>query len=54
MGASAVEARLLGIHRGAPLLRTERLSYDQRRRPLELSRMLYRGDRYKYHTQLKA
>jgi len=54
VAATAAEARLLGIRRGAPLLRTERLSYDQRRRPVELSRMLYCGDRYRYHTQLKA
>jgi GntR family transcriptional regulator len=54
VAASAGEARLLGIRRGAPLLRTERLSYDRRRRPIELSRMLYCGDRYRYHTQLKA
>lgn len=52
--ATAFQARSLAVRRGAPLLGVERVSYDRRGRPVELAYMLYRGDRYRYHTKLKA
>lgn len=50
--ATPEEATLLQIKPGAPLLLTERLTYDQYRRPIEFVKILYRGDRYRYLTRL--
>lgn len=52
--AGVREAKLLGVPQGSALLRVERISYDQRQRPVELARMVYRGDRYQYFTRLRA
>ncbi len=52
--ANASQARLLSVRPGAALLRVERQTYDQRGRVFEVSHMLYRGDRYQYHTKLQA
>lgn len=52
--AGVREAKLLSVPRGAALLRVDRISYDQRQRPVELARMVYRGDRYQYFTRLRA
>lgn len=52
--ATTGEARLLEVPRGAPLLRVERISYSQTRQPVEVARMLYRGDRYQYFTRLRS
>jgi GntR family transcriptional regulator len=52
--AKAEIAKLLFIRTGAALLHVERVSYDQRGRPIEVSRMLYRGDRYRYYAKLRA
>jgi GntR family transcriptional regulator len=43
--ATAVDARLLGVARRAPLLRLTRLSYSPQGRPLEWSDDRYLGDR---------
>lgn len=44
--AGAVEARILGVRRGAALLVERRLIHDQHGRPLELTESRYAGDRY--------
>jgi GntR family transcriptional regulator len=44
--ASARDARLLGVRRGAPLLVERRVINDQHGRPLELSETRYVADRY--------
>jgi GntR family transcriptional regulator len=49
--ASAHEARLLGIERGDPLMLEERLSFDERGRPIEYGKDLYRGDRFRFVTE---
>jgi GntR family transcriptional regulator len=51
--ASSGEARLLGIKRGAPVLRTERLTYDTGGTPVEFTVSVYRGDRYKLNVQMR-
>ncbi len=48
--AADYEARLLGIEPGAPLMLEERLSFDQRGRPIEYGKDLYRGDRFRFVT----
>jgi DNA-binding GntR family transcriptional regulator len=45
-GASAAEARLLGIRRGAPLLTMERTTYDGSGRAVELGSHAYRAETY--------
>ncbi|WP_080495482.1 GntR family transcriptional regulator [Burkholderia ubonensis] len=46
--ASARDAKLLGIRAGDPVLSIERRSFSSDGCPLELTRTLYRGDRYDY------
>jgi GntR family transcriptional regulator len=48
--ATSREARLLGLRRGAPVLRAERLTFDTLGRPVEFTRSVYRGDKYKLHA----
>ncbi len=52
--AAGSVASLLNVGRNAPLLQVKRISYDQRHRPTEFVRMLYRADRYQYFTKLRA
>ncbi|MCR4426453.1 MAG: GntR family transcriptional regulator [Firmicutes bacterium] len=51
--ADAREARLLGIKRGAPVLRVERITRDRAGRPSELTRSVYRGDKYRLHVAMR-
>jgi DNA-binding GntR family transcriptional regulator len=44
--ATLAESRQLGIGRGAPLLTTERTTYDDRGRAVEFGRHVYRSDSY--------
>jgi DNA-binding GntR family transcriptional regulator len=46
--ADAGQARLLGSRKGDPLLTMERVSYDDRGRPVELGRHRYRADAYSF------
>lgn len=46
------ESELLGIRRGAPVLRLERVTYDQNDRPFEYTQSTYRGDRYVFDAEL--
>jgi DNA-binding GntR family transcriptional regulator len=45
-GASAAEARLLGVRRGAPLLTLERITYDGSGRAVELGVHAYQAETY--------
>jgi GntR family transcriptional regulator len=51
--ASARDAELLGIGAGDPVLSIERRSFSSEGSPLELTRSLYRGDRYDYVAVLE-
>ena len=46
------EARLLGGHKGDPVLTMERTAYDDQGRAVEYGLHLYRPDRYAYETTL--
>lgn len=50
--ASPEEAALLDIETGVPLLLVEKVSYDDRDEPMEFSRGLFRGDRYRFQVAL--
>jgi GntR family transcriptional regulator len=52
VAADAYEANLLHVHEGTPLLLLERVSRDGRDTPVEFVRSLYRGDRYRFVTEL--
>ncbi len=47
-------ANLLGIKPDDSLLSIERVTYSQRNIPIEFLRILYRGDRYLLHSELKG
>jgi len=46
------ESELLGMRRGSPVLRLERVTYDQGDRPFEYTQSTYRGDRYVFDAEL--
>lgn len=50
--ASEFEADLLGVSPGAPLMMERRLAYDQQDQPVEHGRDLYRGDRFRFVTEI--
>jgi GntR family transcriptional regulator len=50
--ASEYEAELLDISPGAPLMLERRLAYDQDGQPVEHGRDLYRGDRFRFVTEI--
>lgn len=50
--APAYEATLLHVAPGSPLLLMHRVTYDQSGRAFEHVKSLYRGDRYKFVTEL--
>lgn len=50
--ATAEHARLLRVREGAPLLLLTRVTYDTGGRAVEMVRAWYRGDRYRYETEL--
>ena len=52
VAADSDQATLLGVAAGAPLLCTQAVTFDQSARPIELSRSLFRGDRYRFGTTL--
>ncbi len=52
MGASPVEAKLLGIDNGAPLLVGHEATYDSEGTPIVCSRTAYRGDAYRFQADL--
>jgi GntR family transcriptional regulator len=48
------EAELLQITSPSPVLRIERLSYNELNMLIEYVKSTYRGDRYKFHTTLQS
>lgn len=52
VAASSYEADILGVREGTPLLLIERISLDTLGRQVEYVRSLYRGDRYRFTTEL--
>jgi len=50
--ATEFEAELLGVNTGAPLMLERRLAYDQDDQPVEHGRDLYRGDRFRFVTEI--
>ncbi|MBA2873281.1 GntR family transcriptional regulator [Thermaerobacillus caldiproteolyticus] len=51
--ARKVEANLLQVKEGAPVLSIQRNSYLENGRPLEVVRSIYRGDRYKFTIEME-
>jgi GntR family transcriptional regulator len=47
------DAKLLDVEVGDAVLATERRSFTREGRPVELTRAVYRGDRYDYVTELR-
>lgn len=52
VAADAVQAQILGVAPGAPLLSVERLSFTYGDRPVELRRGLYRTEHFHYRNEL--
>ena len=50
--ASPYEAELLTVPVGAPLMLERRLTFDQHGQPVEYSKDLYRGDRFRFVTEV--
>ena len=50
--ATEYEAELLEVRPGAPLMLERRLSLDQDDQPVEYGRDLYRGDRFRFTTEI--
>jgi GntR family transcriptional regulator len=50
--ATEYEAALLDVAPGAPLMLERRISYDGDDQPVEAGRDLYRGDRFRFVTQM--
>lgn len=52
--ATEYEAQLLEIDKGSPLMLERRLSMDQDGYPIEYSKELYRGDRFRFVTEIAS
>lgn len=52
--ADAYQSRLLEVGKGSPVLQLERLTLTAEGAPLEYVDIVYRADRYKYVTRLRA
>lgn len=52
VAATSNEAGLLAVEIGSPLLRANETLYDPQDRPIDIGRMVYRGDRYRFRTTL--
>ncbi len=52
--ATSKEAEILQITPPSPVLRIERISYNERNTPVEYVVSAYRGDRYKFHITLQS
>jgi GntR family transcriptional regulator len=50
--ATEYEAELLGIRPGAPLMLERRLTFDSQGQPIEYGKDLYRGDRFRFVTEI--
>ena len=54
VGATTHEAELLKIESGAPLMLEQRLTFEQNGQPVEFAKDVYRGDRFRFVTELAA
>ena len=52
VNASPYDAELLEIKPGAPLMLERRVAFDQNDRPVERARDLFRGDRFRFITEM--
>jgi GntR family transcriptional regulator len=52
VAATEYEAKLLGIHAGSPLMLERRVVFDRAGIPVERARDLFRGDRFRFVTEL--
>jgi GntR family transcriptional regulator len=52
VGATEYEAQLLGLHAGAPLMLERRVVFDREGVPVERAHDLFRGDRFRFITEL--
>jgi GntR family transcriptional regulator len=52
VGAATDQARRLDVVEGTPLLMANAITHDRGGRPIELSRSVFRGDRYRFRTTL--
>jgi GntR family transcriptional regulator len=52
--AGDYEARLLRIKKGAPLMLERRVSFDKDNQPVEYGNDLYRGDRFRFVTDIAS
>lgn len=52
--ANAYEAKLLAVKVGAPLMLERRLSFDSQGNPVEYGADLYRGDRFRFVTEMAS
>jgi len=52
VSATEFEAELLAVEAGAPLILERRLAFDPDRRPVEYGQDLYRGDRFRFITEI--
>jgi GntR family transcriptional regulator len=52
--AAEYEAALLGIGPGAPLMLERRISFDRNNQPVEYGKDLYRGDRFRFVTEIAS
>jgi GntR family transcriptional regulator len=52
VSATEYEARLLEVDPGAPLMLERRLSFDEKGKPVEHGKDLYRGDRFRFVTEI--
>lgn len=52
--AEKYEARWLDVKKGAPLMLERRVSFDQDTRPIEYGSDLYRGDRFRFVTEMAS
>ncbi len=50
--ATEYEAQLLTVKEGAPLMLETRLAFDKNDQPVEYGRDLYRGDRFRFVTEI--
>jgi GntR family transcriptional regulator len=50
--AEEVDARLLGVSPGSPVLCTRRVAFTRRGIPIEYASSFYRGDKYRFYTRM--
>jgi GntR family transcriptional regulator len=52
VAATEYEAELLEVDQGSPMMLERRLAFDENDQPVEYGRDLYRGDRFRFVTEL--